>query len=69
MFKYRRKQLNLGNDIKLIPPKDFEGTNYTVNMSFSSIAQLEALLTKLDRILTNPGLKKIVERKDYSPQQ
>ena len=69
MFKYRRKQLNLGNDIKLIPPKDFEGTTYTVNMSFSSIAQLEALLTKLDRILTNPGLKKIVERKDYSPQQ
>ena len=68
IFKCRRKQLNLGNDIKLIPPRDFEGTNYTVNMSFSSIAQLKALHTKLDRILKNPGLKKIVERKDYSPQ-
>ena len=64
MFEYRRKQLSLGNEIKLIPPKDFEGTTYTVNMSFSSIAQLKALHTKLYRMIKHPGLKKIIKRKD-----
>ncbi len=64
MFEYRRKQLNLGNDITLIPPKDFEGTTYTLNMSFSSIAQLKGLHTKLYRMLQHPGLKKIIEHKD-----
>jgi len=63
-FEYQRKQLNLGNDIKMIPPKDFEGTTYTVNMSFSSIAQLKALHTKLNRMIKHAGLKKIIERKD-----
>jgi len=64
IFEYQRKQLNLGNDIKLIPPKDFESTTYTVNMSFSSIAQLKALHTKLYRMIKHPGLKKIIKRKD-----
>ena len=64
IFEYQRKQLNLGNDIKLIPPKDFESTTYTVNLSFSSIAQLKALHTKLDRMIKHPSLKKIIECKD-----
>jgi len=64
IFEYQRRQLNLGNDIKLIPPKDFESTTYTVNMSFSSIAQLKALHTKLDRMTKHPGLKKIIKRRD-----
>jgi len=63
-FENQRKQLNLGHDIKLIPPKEFEGTTYTVNLSFSSITQLKALHSKLDRILKHPGLKNIIERKD-----
>ena len=66
MFEYRRKQLSLGNEIKLIPPKDFEGTTYTVNMSFSSIAELKALHAKLYRMLQHPGLKKIIEHQDDS---
>jgi hypothetical protein len=65
-FEYQRKQLNLGNDIKMIPPKDFEGTTYTVNLSFSSVSQLKALHTKLDRMIQHPGLKKMIERKDHS---
>jgi len=69
IFGYRRKQLNLGNDIKLIPPKDFEGTTYTINMSFSSIAQLKALHSKLYRMIQHPGLKKIIEHKDDSSQK
>ena len=68
IFEYQRKQLNLGNDIKMIPPKDFEGTTYTVSMSFSSIAQLKVLHTKLDQMIQHPGLKKIIEPKDNSSQ-
>jgi ParB family chromosome partitioning protein len=67
-FEYQRKQLNLGNDLKLIPPKDFEGTTYTVNMSFSSIAQLKSLHAKIDRMIKHPSLKKVIERKDKSSQ-
>lgn len=63
-FENQRKQLNLGNDIKLIPPKDFEGTTYTITMSFSSISQLKALRTKLDPLIKHPGFKKIIERND-----
>ena len=65
-FENQRKQLNLGQDIKLIPPKEFEGTTYTINISFSSLTQFKALHSKIDRILAHPCLKKIIERKDNS---
>jgi ParB family chromosome partitioning protein len=67
-FEFQRKQLRLGNDIKMIPPKDFEGPTYTVSMSFSSIAQLKALHAKLDQMIQHPNLKKIIEPKDSSSQ-
>ena len=67
-FEDQRKQLNIGNDIKIIPPKDFEGTTYTVNLSFSSVAQLKALHAKLNRMIQHPSLKKMIERKDQSSQ-
>ena len=65
-FENQRKQLNLGQDIKLIPPKEFEGTTYTINISFSSLTQFKALHSKIDRILAHPSLKNIIERKDNS---
>ena len=61
-FEWQRKQLGLGNDIKLIPPKDFEGRRYSLSMSFSSIDDLQALCTRLGRIIKHPSLKKITER-------
>ena len=61
-FEYQRKQLRLGNDIKLIPPKDFESLTYSINMSFNRIEQLQVLHTRLGRILNHPSLKKIIER-------
>jgi ParB family chromosome partitioning protein len=60
-FEYLRKQLRLGNDIKMIPPKDFEGTTYTVSMSFSSIDQLKALHAKIEQVTQHPALKKIID--------
>jgi len=65
-FEYQRKQLDLGNDINFIPPKDFEGTNYTLNLTFSSISRLKALRAKLDQLLKHPAFKQIFEGKDKS---
>jgi hypothetical protein len=67
-FEYQRKQLNLGRDIKFIPSKDFEGTTYTVSMSFNSIGQLKVLHAKLSGIIKNPILKNIIERKNISSE-
>ncbi len=66
IFEQQRQELDLGNDIKLIPPKDFEGTTYSVIMSFSSIPRLKTLRSKLDRMIRHPGLKKIIERQDIA---
>jgi ParB family chromosome partitioning protein len=65
-FENQRKQLNLGSDINLVAPKNFESTTYTLNLTFSSIAQLRALRVKMDQLLKHPGLKHIIEGKDFS---
>ena len=63
-YQIRHKQLKLGNDIKLIPPKDFEGTTYVLNLNFSNLAELMGLRNKVDELITHPIFKKIVEDRD-----
>ena len=65
-FENKRRQLNLGSDIKLIAPKHFEGTTYTLDLTFNSIRQLKALHTRLDKLVQHPTLKHILEGKDTS---
>ncbi len=55
------KKLKLDHGIKLIPPKEFEGTTYSLNLSFTSLANLKMLQSKLDKIIQHPSFKKIVE--------
>jgi len=55
------KKLKLNHDIKLIPPKEFEGTTYTLNLNFSSLAHLKILQSTLDKIIQHPSFEKIVE--------
>lgn len=55
------KNLKLGRDIKLIPPKDFEGNTYTLNLTFENLAHLKALQSNLNQIIQHPSLEKIVE--------
>ncbi len=62
------KKLKLGHDIKLIPPKEFEGTTYTLNLNFTSLAHLKTLQSMLDKIMQHPSLEKIVECKIDCPQ-
>ena len=58
------KKLKLGQDIKLIPPKEFEGTTYTLNLNFTSLAHLKTIQSMLDKIIQHPSFEKIVENKD-----
>ena len=60
-FEFHHKNLNLGNDIKLIPPKDFEASRYGLNLTFTNLEQLKILQTRLNRIIQLTDFKKIIE--------
>jgi hypothetical protein len=68
-FEIHRKNLNLGNDIKLIPPKEFEATAYGLNLTFTNLEHLKTLQTRLAKIIQQPDFKKILERDDHHPDQ
>jgi ParB family chromosome partitioning protein len=58
------KYLKLGHDIQLLPPKEFEGTNYKLSLNFSSITHLKLLLSMLDKIIPHPSFERIIEGQD-----
>jgi len=53
------KELKLGKDIKLIPPKNFEGMTYTFTFKFKDLVELKDRKASFDKIIRNPALKKI----------
>ncbi len=59
-FEIHRKNLNLGNNIKLIPPKEFEAAIYGLNMTFTNLEHLKTLQTRLNTIIQQPDFKKIL---------
>ena len=59
-YDHHIKNLKLGRDIKLIPPKDFEGNDFGLNLSFKNLAHLKKLQSKLDQIILHPSFKKII---------
>jgi len=61
-FKKQTKKLQLGNQISLTPPKDFEGSNYTLKLTFSSLSELEELQGRLDRIIQSKALSKFLAK-------
>ncbi|MEZ4526077.1 MAG: ParB N-terminal domain-containing protein [Desulfobacterales bacterium] len=54
------KDLKLGGDLRLIPPKDFEGSVYTFQISFRTISELKARLADLNRITAEAALPEIL---------
>ena len=51
------KGLKLGNGIKLVPPKNFEGTTYKLTIDFKNYAELEERQSILDRIINTKRVK------------
>jgi hypothetical protein len=64
-FEIHRKNLNLGNDIKLIPPREFEATTYGLNLIFTNLEHLKTLQTRLNKIIQQPDFKIILGRDDH----
>ena len=55
------KQLKLGSNIDLIPPKDFEGMTYMMTLRFDNRQELDELKKKVEEIIHHPSLGKILE--------
>ena len=60
-FEIHRKNLDLGNDIKLIPPREFEATTYGLNLTFTNLEHLKSLQSRLAKIIQQPDFKIIIE--------
>jgi ParB family transcriptional regulator, chromosome partitioning protein len=60
-FAARVKELNLGERLKLIPPKDFEGTDFIFELRFANLSELENRLKQLAAITGRGSLKEILE--------
>ncbi|MDM8552018.1 ParB/RepB/Spo0J family partition protein [Desulfobacterales bacterium HSG2] len=59
-YETRVKELRLGNGVQLIHPPDFEGTVYTLNLSFRNLAELKERSATLERIIREPAIKNIL---------
>lgn len=60
-FSASLKKLNLDRSIKLIPPKSFEGSTYTLNLLFNNLEELKKCRTKVQEITIHPEIKKILD--------
>lgn len=55
------KSLQLGHMAKLIPPPDFEGTHYTLNLSFTNPDDLQKHIKTIDRLLSRPDFRNLID--------
>ena len=60
-FEKQLKKLKLGNQTKLIPPDNFEGTTYILKFSFTNLIELKDRKATFDALIQNPCLKKILK--------
>lgn len=59
-FDHHLKQLKLGQGMKLVPPRHFEGPCYTLSLTFKNVDELSGHRDTLDRILSDSVLDKIL---------
>ena len=59
-FRQHLKKLNLGKGMELIPPVNFEGSTYTLKLTFNHLNELKNLTSTLEILTGDPHLKKIV---------
>ena len=61
-FELLVKELKLGQDIKLIPPNNFEDTTYSLTLNFKNMVELKARKATFDTIIQHPALEKIFNK-------
>ncbi len=57
-FEELVKELKLGNGMKLIPPKNFEGNTFSIKLHFNNLKDLQDHADTLKKIIQNPAFKK-----------
>lgn len=60
-FQELVRHLNLGPGVRLIPPADFEGTTYTLTISFNRLDQLGDRSRQIDNLFNSRALKAFFE--------
>ena len=60
-FEAQVKKFKLGNSATLAPPRDFEGTTFTLTLRFDSHADLLEHQSKLDRIARSEEFKRFLK--------
>jgi ParB family transcriptional regulator, chromosome partitioning protein len=59
-FQKHLKKLNLGKGLELMPPAHFEGSTYTLKLTFNNMKELKNLKATFEVFTEDPHLKKIV---------
>ena len=57
-FEELVRDLKLGNGMKLIPPKNFEGNTFIIKLHFNNLKELQDHSDTLNKIQQNPTLRK-----------
>jgi hypothetical protein len=52
-----RRRLKLGENLQLAPPRDFEGTRFTLTLNFERLEEVGRLRAKLDELVEHPDFK------------
>jgi ParB family chromosome partitioning protein len=60
VFEKDVKALELGRGLRLIPPTNFESSDYALMIRFRSIDELSTRFTRLESLTTNPHFHKIL---------
>lgn len=56
-FQALRQRLRLGAGLQLTPPRDFEGTGFTLSLNFQTVEEVVRLRGKLDEMINHPDFK------------
>jgi ParB family transcriptional regulator, chromosome partitioning protein len=62
-FHCLRQRLALGENLQLVPPRDFEGTRFTLTFNFELLEEIGRLRAKLDELVNHPDFKTLLTGK------
>ena len=62
-FHSLRRRLTLGDNLQLAPPRDFEGTRFTLTLNFESLEEIGRLRIKLDELVDRQDFKTLLTGK------
>jgi len=60
-FQVRLKKLKLGKGLKLIPPANFEGSDYIFSLYFKNLEELKNRRATLDKVMRDPKLTSLLD--------